>query len=345
MESVAVTPCLLLTDVRQDEEDGEGVQRVEEPLRELQQGSDRHDPRGRWAEPMKENRERRRVLGGYFLFVTVWVSLVPCGVQRTERSQEYDLFVLKIQRLEKLCRALQDERSVLYSKIKEVRHANGNLPSKPSGCDPEAVADGHAPDRAEILSAEEVQEIQGEDPVLTDDMNRLREEQAKLQEFAASLLATPSDEEEEEDKAEVDPEEDAVALAFNQFKAKVPAKEAEASGPEDEVPLTSERNPSEVQQVQQPPAEPTPERGQNDPSADPETQATEAEVRGWAGQGEPAAPAAEEEVPTQSGPQADEAPPVSQSTPPSENPPPPSSDSNRKQPAKKKKKRSAKNIS
>lgn len=329
---------------------------MEEPLRELQQGSDRHDPRGRWVELMRENWERRRVLGGHFLFVTVWVSLVPCGVQRTERSQEYDLFVLKIQRLEKLCRALQEERSVLYSKIKEVRHANANLPSKLSGCDPEGAADGHAPDHAEVLSAEDVQEIQGEDPVLTDDMNRLREEQAKLQEFAASLLATPSDEE-EEDKAEVEPEEDAVALAFNQFKAKAPAKEDEASGPEEEVPLTSEQNSSEgggvhsqmelveVQQVRQPPAEPTPEQVQNDPPADPEPQATEAEVRGRASQGEPVAPTAEEEVLTQSDPQADEAPPASESTPPSENPPPPASDANRKQPAKKKKKRSAKNAS
>lgn len=329
---------------------------MEEPLRELQQGSDRHDPRGRWAELTRENWERRRVLGGYFLFVTVWVSLVPCGVQRTERNQEYELFVLKIQRLEKLCRALQEERSVLYSKIKEVRHANANLPSELSGCDPEGAADGHAPDNAEVLSTEDIQEIQGEDPVLTDDMNRLREEQAKLQEFAASLLATPSDEE-EEDKAEVDPEEDAVALAFNQFKAKAPAKEDEASGPEEEVPLTSERNSSEggvvhsqvelmeVQQVQQPSAEPAPEQVQNDPPADPGPQATEDEARGRASQGEPVAPTAEEQVLTQSGPQADEAPPASESTPPSENPPPPASDSSRKQPAKKKKKRSAKNAS
>lgn len=288
--------------------------------------------------------------------MTVWVSLVLCGVQRTERSQEYDLFVLKIQRLEKLCRALQEERSVLYGKIKEVRHANANLPSKLSGRDPEGAADGHAPDRAEVLSAEEVQEIQGEDPVLTDDMNRLKEEQAKLQEFAASLLATPSDEE-EEDKAEVGPEDDAVALAFNQFTAKVPAKEDEASGPEKEVPLTSEQNSAEeggvcsqmhlteVQQVQQPPAEPTAEQVQNDPPADLEPQATEAEVCGRPGQEEPVAPAAEEEVPIQSGPQADEAPPESESTPPSENPPPPASDPNRKQPAKKKKKRSTKNAS
>lgn len=312
---------------------------------------------------MRENWERRRVLGGYFLFVTV-----SRPIQRTERSQEYDLFVLKIQRLEKLCRALQEERSVLYSKIKEVRHANANPPSKLNGCDAEDAADGHAPDRAEVLSAEEVQEIQGEDPVLTDDMNRLREEQAKLQEFAASLLATPSDEEEEEDKAELDLKEDAVALAFNQFKAKVPAKEDEACGPAEEpaeeVPLTSEQNSSatapgtaegaevrsqvdltEVQQVQQPPAEPTPEQVQNDPPANPEPGATEAEARGGASQGEPVAPAAEEEVPTQSGPQADEAPPASESTPPSENPPPPASDSNRKQTAKKKKKRSAKNAS
>lgn len=37
------------------------------------------------------------------------------------RAKEYECFVVKIQRLENLCRALQDERNVLYKKIKEAQ--------------------------------------------------------------------------------------------------------------------------------------------------------------------------------------------------------------------------------
>lgn len=39
------------------------------------------------------------------------------------RAKEYECFVVKIQRLENLCRALQDERNVLYKKIKEAQVA------------------------------------------------------------------------------------------------------------------------------------------------------------------------------------------------------------------------------
>lgn len=39
-------PSLSIPDVRQDEENGEGVRCLEEQVRELQQGSDRHDPGG-----------------------------------------------------------------------------------------------------------------------------------------------------------------------------------------------------------------------------------------------------------------------------------------------------------
>lgn len=124
------------------------------------------------------------------------------------------MFVLKIQRLEKLCRALQEERVALYSKIKEVRHSN-------SQCSPPTQAEEQV--EVEGLTVEEVLEIQGGDPVLTEDMSRLREEQAKLQEFATALLAMPSDGEEEEEEAqeqEEQKEEDALVSAFSHFTSK-----------------------------------------------------------------------------------------------------------------------------
>ncbi|CAF94960.1 unnamed protein product, partial [Tetraodon nigroviridis] len=46
-------------------------------------------------------------------------ALTDMMEERTEKGKEFQLFVLKIHKLEKLCRALQDERAVLYRKIKE----------------------------------------------------------------------------------------------------------------------------------------------------------------------------------------------------------------------------------
>uniref|UniRef100_A0A2D4PAY9 Uncharacterized protein n=2 Tax=Micrurus surinamensis TaxID=129470 RepID=A0A2D4PAY9_MICSU len=42
------------------------------------------------------------------------------------RAKEYECFVVKIQRLENICRALQEERSVLYKKIKEAQFPEEN---------------------------------------------------------------------------------------------------------------------------------------------------------------------------------------------------------------------------
>lgn len=211
--------------------------------------------------------------------------------------------MLKIQKLEKLCRALQDERVILYDKIKEVRHASSNLPSKVLAISkPDDTPDAEAAYKSAILTPVEFQEIQEEDPVLTEDMNRLREEQNKLQEFAASLLATPSDDDEEE-KNKVDLEEDVVASAFVQFKTKTQIKKEAVSVPEQtaesveevskpdvspaeaptpventsamtpaqaEVKVQTHVDDKEVQEIQQPPVEPvpTPEEVQIEPPAD-----------------------------------------------------------------------------
>ncbi|KAM3603370.1 uncharacterized protein V6R79_020927 [Siganus canaliculatus] len=178
--------------------------------------------------------------------------------ERTEKSKEYEVFVLKIQKLEKLCRALQEERVVLYDKIKEVRQASG--PSKelsPPG--PEDV------DQSALLSPSEIQEIQDEDPVLTKDMTRLKEEQAKLQEFAASLWDSPV-EEEEEVHAREEPKEDVVVSAFAQFRTRGPQQAADPE-PQDPEPQDPEPGAAKVQTqvedkeepaAQQSPAEPAP---------------------------------------------------------------------------------------
>ncbi|XP_042358877.1 beta-taxilin-like isoform X2 [Plectropomus leopardus] len=156
--------------------------------------------------------------------------------ERNEKGKEYDLFVLKIQKLEKLCRALQDERVILYEKIKEVRQANSNIPSKVLGSSKlDDSPDSEDADKAVLLTPvdlQELQELQKEDPVLTENMSRLKEEQAKLQDFAASLFDTLGDND-EEDKADSEPEEDMVSSAFVQFKTKTEVKEETVSVPVD----------------------------------------------------------------------------------------------------------------
>ncbi|NWI66173.1 TXLNB protein, partial [Todus mexicanus] len=56
-------------------------------------------------------------------------ALLDMIEEKAMRSKEYECFVLKIQRLENLCRALQEERNELYKKIKQAQfpeEVNGN---------------------------------------------------------------------------------------------------------------------------------------------------------------------------------------------------------------------------
>ncbi|XP_068424986.1 beta-taxilin-like isoform X1 [Clinocottus analis] len=172
-------------------------------------------------------------------------ALTDMMEERTEKSKEYDVFVLKIAKLERLCQALQSERVILYDKIKEIRLANANIPSKVFG----DSADDGTPDPVgaasltpvEIQEIQEFQErqdlqqiqaIQKEDRVLTEGMSRLREEQAKLQEIAASLMAEPGDAL-KDDGDDVDPEEDLVSSAFVQFKTKAQVQQGAEPQPDD----------------------------------------------------------------------------------------------------------------
>ncbi|NXX79956.1 TXLNB protein, partial [Urocolius indicus] len=56
-------------------------------------------------------------------------ALLDMIEEKAMRTKEYECFVLKIQRLENLCRALQEERNELYKKIKQAQcpeEVNGN---------------------------------------------------------------------------------------------------------------------------------------------------------------------------------------------------------------------------
>ncbi|KAM6915083.1 beta-taxilin [Xenentodon cancila] len=287
--------------------------------------------------------------------------------ERTEKGKEYDLFVLKIQKLEKLCRALQDERKILYEKIKEVRHSNASIPSKGSSF----VENSESSDQSALLTTQEIQELEEEDPVLTEDMARLREEQARLQDFATSLFATSDDDEEQEQKSELDLEEDLVASCFVQFKSKIQVKEdldlaeesdlsqvvksEEVQNPPDLTPeapepeeMSSDTDQTEAhpvmvglqtsakvgadEETQQPP-EPTPEPERGEPG--PESEALKVEVLKEASEETPVLPAEDEKVQLQKPAGPTQVP--EESAPPSEDTPQPSASSKKQVPKKKKK--------
>lgn len=305
-----ITLCSRFSDDGEDEEDGQRDKCVEEQVRELQQSSDGHDGGGR-------RRSSGRPPSSSSASSTVLLLLF----QRTEKGREYDLFVLKIQKLEKLCRALQEERVVLYDKIKEVRKAS---------------AASQAPFPSSNAEIQELQEIQEQDPVLTDNMSRLREEQAKLQELAASLFATPLEEDEQEDKEEpkLDVEEDQSSSVFSQFRTRTQVLAESDSVPEQAGSLPGEtkgcsHGDESAAAAQEPPVE-------SEPAPDPAELQAEISSETSVPDSVPACGLDDEE-------QRHEEEAIV--APPSDASPTASSDSSKKQSSKKKKKKNTKNAS
>uniref|UniRef100_A0A8C7V4Z5 Taxilin beta n=1 Tax=Oncorhynchus mykiss TaxID=8022 RepID=A0A8C7V4Z5_ONCMY len=104
--------------------------------------------------------------------------------ERTLKENEYEMFVVKIDKLERLCRALQDERKILYSKIKGIRQTPNQAPEP-------------------VHSLMDIVE----EPEMTEEMARLRAEQNRLAEFAASLLApSTGDNDDDDSDSEEEPE-------------------------------------------------------------------------------------------------------------------------------------------
>jgi len=294
--------------------------------------------------------------------------------ERAEKNKEYELFVLKIAKLERLCNALQEERKILYGKIKDVRHTNSSLSLKIfAGSNIDESPDAEDAEKSELTPTEiqELQQIEEEDPILTKDMARLKEQQAKLQEFAASLLATPVDNDEDKEE-EVDVEEDSVAAAFVDFQTK-PRQEVDVKSEAADAPTaeekTSETTPTDpkpeavkdesqveakpVEEIQQQLSEatPEPEKVQTDPPTEQKPEA--AEIPAEACEVKPAVPEEDETAkvqPAEPVQVTEEAPTKSEPAPVSENTPEPAAAasnaaSSKKQVPKKKKKRSGKSAS
>ncbi|XP_067273964.1 alpha-taxilin isoform X1 [Pseudorasbora parva] len=147
-------------------------------------------------------------------------ALVEMIDERSEKAKEFELFTLKVDRLETLCRALQDERKGLYNKIKEIRHS-----------DKETLAP--AVDMPQVDELPELVQLPMPtlNPMLTAEMERLRVEQTRLEDFAASLVSPITDDagesdSEEEEKAQEDTAQEESAKVE---PAKVKAAKEEAT--------------------------------------------------------------------------------------------------------------------
>ncbi|XP_077594313.1 beta-taxilin-like [Stigmatopora nigra] len=127
--------------------------------------------------------------------------------ERSEKGKEYEVFVVTIHKLEKLCRALQDERKILYAKIKDVRRGDGGAAVVAAGEPPEAPDDS-------------------EDAAATEEMRHLTAEQLKLQELADFLAASGVGEREAEPS--VHPEEDVAVEAPSKVKLQAESHFVEA---------------------------------------------------------------------------------------------------------------------
>ncbi|XP_076873450.1 beta-taxilin isoform X2 [Brachyhypopomus gauderio] len=103
--------------------------------------------------------------------------------ERSEKGKELELFTVRIAKLETLCRALQEERKVLYDKIKEIR-----LQGLAAWAPVKDVLGEHLPELSQSGAAEAAR-----NPALTAEMEKLWKEQERLQKFAASLLASTTD--------------------------------------------------------------------------------------------------------------------------------------------------------
>ncbi|XP_017349295.2 beta-taxilin isoform X2 [Ictalurus punctatus] len=112
--------------------------------------------------------------------------------ERSEKGKELELFTVKIDKLETLCRALQEERKILYDKIKEIR-----IQAISASATVMELGEEEIPELDQLPVSEPVR-----NPALTAEMEKLWKEQERLQEFAASLMASTADEMEGSDSEE-----------------------------------------------------------------------------------------------------------------------------------------------
>ncbi|MBN3318596.1 TXLNB protein, partial [Atractosteus spatula] len=147
-------------------------------------------------------------------------ALVDMIEEKALRDKEFECFSLKIQRLENLCRALQDERTTLYKKIAEVRNVREESKEK-----------------EEVVKEELTEELTWPKELIA-----LKAEEARLQNIAASFMVSHVLEEPPESS---DSLEDSEASEATCAKPSQEAAELGNATKPDPVPPISNGNPEE----------------------------------------------------------------------------------------------------
>ena len=117
-------------------------------------------------------------------------------MQKTLKEKEFELFTVKNQKLEKLCRALQEERKTLYRKVQEGSgHPDVSSEPEPTERESPAVVETAVEkpneEQAKKTSAEAPPETPKNSPaaetLLTKELSKLKSEQSLLEELATSF--------------------------------------------------------------------------------------------------------------------------------------------------------------
>lgn len=100
------------------------------------------------------------------------------------KEKEFELFTLKTQKLENLCRALQEERRSLYQKLQE---------SQPPGAAEDTATKGEIAEEIKVINQEAKthEEVLSEPTTaatpLTKEIEKLKAEKSRLEEVAATF--------------------------------------------------------------------------------------------------------------------------------------------------------------
>jgi len=122
-------------------------------------------------------------------------ALLDMVADKTLKEKEFELFTIKNQKLEKLCRALQEERKTLYQKVQEASgHPDVSSASEPSEKESPAVLET-AVEKPNEEQAKPSTEAPPETPkttpaaetLLTKELSKLKAEQSLLEEIASAF--------------------------------------------------------------------------------------------------------------------------------------------------------------
>uniref|UniRef100_A0A8C9TXH9 Taxilin beta b n=1 Tax=Scleropages formosus TaxID=113540 RepID=A0A8C9TXH9_SCLFO len=134
-------------------------------------------------------------------------ALLEMAQEKTLKEKEFEVCTQKIQKLEKLCRTLQDERRGLYQKVQELQQAGGQFKMDTEEETPSAETlsrDSNVEEHSATIKTS-----------LGKKLASLKTEQAILQEIATSFLVSHVSEEAEQTQSNVESQQDSASESIH----------------------------------------------------------------------------------------------------------------------------------